>query len=1460
MKRSWLLVITLIIAVCPRVFASPTIASLSPSSGVPGTSITISGSGFTSTQGTVTFNGSSASISSWSDGTIVAIAPSGVTNGNVVVTVGGVSSNGVFFWSPTTGSSHVRPIVIDHRMVSNTDQTDFPVLISGTFSYLATVANGGMVQNSNGSDIVFSSDAAGQNKLDHEIDTYNATTGNVGFWVRIPTLSHTTDTAIYMWYGNSAVTASQENKPGVWRNGYAGVWHFGGSSLSTNDSTSNANNATNHSVVAVSGKFGEAGSFDGTGNTYFDVPASNSFKPSTTITLEAWVNPTAPTQWSKVFSLDYLANGNWNGPTYALSFYNTTLQPHMDIYPTGTQGSSQLPAGQWSHLVGTYDGSNVIVYANGSPVVTTSKTGAINYGTSKDLTIGIRSPYTPGEAMNGLIDEARISTVARSADWIATEYTNQKLPGIYVIPCPETPSGSQPSACSPSVAPSTFSNSQQITFKHALVPNTDQTDFPALISGTFWYLATVANGGNMQNANGWDIVFTSDAAGQNKLDHEIDTYNPSTGSVNFWVRIPSLSHTVDTTIFMWYGNSSVQVSQEYKPGVWRNGYAGVWHFGSSSLSTSDSTANANNATNHGVTAAAGRFGEAGSFDGTGNTYFDVPADSSYKPATTITLEAWVDPSAATQWGKLFSLDYAANGSWSGPSYAAGFYSNTLQPHIDIYPTGTQGSAQLPAGQWAHIVAAYDGSNMMVYANGSRVATTSKSGTINYGSSKDLAIGARSPYTSGEAINGLIDEARISTVARSADWISAEYNNQSSPQAFYYVGQSSTPTITTLSPSSAEPGTSITVSGNNFTSTQGSVSLNGQNISLSSWSESRIVAVVPNGAATGSVVVTVGGQQSNAVSLTVLAPTISSLSPASGEPLTNFTISGSHFGSSAGTVTLNGQTASTSNWSDSSITATVPSGATSGTVVVSNGGLQTNGVSFTVLVPTISSLSPNAGPVGGQLTISGSNFGSSTGTVTFNGQSATINSWSDGSIVALVPPGALSGNVVVSNGGLQSNGVLFTVIGGAFPGPIAYSYDELGRLVGAVAGSGDAVRYNYDAVGNILGITRYAATQEALFAFTPTSGPVGTQVTIRGANFSSTASQDSVAFNSTAATISSASATQLVVSVPTGATSGPITVTSPAGSATSSTSFTVLASSSAPTITGFTPTLVNAGQTVSVTGTNFDTTPQNDRLILNASAAGMPASPLPTSTALSMSVPPATASGHISLSTPAGATVSAGDLYIYPPWLNPAQQPATLMQRISLNSATSVTVPNGGSGAIGLLLFDGTEGQWIAIDTSGVSGSYFLEVAEPNYVLLPGLGSGCTTPCYFGSHQLPRTGTYTVVVENGGTYTLWVTTPYTAAIPTNGTGLNLNLLPGQSARLNFNGTTGQSANVQISNNVINNTVTLSLINPDGSTLNSVTQGNTSFGFTNTLPQTGSYTVVVDPGGSASGSMTVSATVH
>src|SRR5882762_163806 len=245
-----------------------------------------------------------------------------------------------------------------------------------------------------------------------------------------------------------------------------------------------------------------------------------------------------------------------------------------------------------------------------------------------------------------------------------------------------------------------------------------------------------------------------------------------------------------------------------------------------------------------------------------------------------------------------------------------------------------------------------------------------------------------------------------------------------------------PSIASLNPTSGSVGTSVTISGANFGATQttSTVTFNGIAATPTSWSAASISTTVPAGATTGNVVVTVGGVASNGVNfaVNVPAPSITSLNPASGIIGTSVTIAGANFGAVQGTSTVkfNGIAAVPTSWGPASIVAPVPNGATTGNVVVTVGGVASNGMNFTVTVPgpSVTSLNPTSGVVGAPVTIAGANFGATQGTSTvmFNGIAATPTSWSAASISTTVPAGATTGNVVVTVGGVASNGVSFTV--------------------------------------------------------------------------------------------------------------------------------------------------------------------------------------------------------------------------------------------------------------------------------------------------------------------------------------------------------------------------------------------------------------------------------------------------
>jgi len=158
--------------------------------------------------------------------------------------------------------------------------------------------------------------------------------------------------------------------------------------------------------------------------------------------------------------------------------------------------------------------------------------------------------------------------------------------------------------------------------------------------------------------------------------------------------------------------------------------------------------------------------------------------------------------------------------------------------------------------------------------------------------------------------------------------------------------------------------------------------------------------------------------------------ITGLSPNTGNEGTMVTINGRNFGAAAGQsyVTFNGVAATRPTWTDTQITVAVPSGATTGNVVVKTPFTTGNGMLFTV-PPNITGLSPASGAVGTSVLITGKNFGStaSNGSVTFNGATAIPGTWTDTVISVTVPSGATNGNVVVTVNGAPSNGLPFTIV-------------------------------------------------------------------------------------------------------------------------------------------------------------------------------------------------------------------------------------------------------------------------------------------------------------------------------------------------------------------------------------------------------------------------------------------------
>ena len=660
------------------------------------------------------------------------------------------------------------------------------------------------------------------------------------------------------------------------------------------------------------------------------------------------------------------------------------------------------------------------------------------------------------------------------------------------------------------------------------------------------------------------------------------------------------------------------------------------------------------------------------------------------------------------------------------------------------------------------------------------------------------------------------------------------------------------TISGVAPTVGNAGTSVVLSGSGFGTTQGSsvITFNGVPATPSNWSNSSITVAVPAGATSGIVALQIGGTSINGPFFT-LAPRIASLSPTAGPIGTIVTIAGSNFGptASGSLVMFGGVTASPSQWSQNSIVVPAPVGAMNGSVVVTVGGVASNAVPFTVAATVTGSINGTVTQADGVTPIAGA-------TVTvFEGANSVISAVTASDGTYTVPnllaatynlqasasgfgTGSQSGVTVQSGQATTANITLST------QRTISYTYDKNGRLTTVADSATGSATYSYDAVGNILSIARAGTAQVSILGFSPTSGPVGTQVTVSGTGFSTIPSQNTVTIGGVNASVVSGTPTQLIIQVPTGASTGPIGITNSNGSASSSSSFTVTSSGSqgGPSITSFTPGIANAGATITISGANFDPAPENDLVEFNGSLASV-VSASPTS--ISVMVPNAT-SGPITVETPAGQSAPSADFIVVPSGSTPSQVDFTG----ELTVGTSFTGTINTQGHFGIVLFHANAGDQINLVITDSTLNAYVSVLQPNGSTLAYQYS------YTGSifnGRIPESGSYAIVIPKAsvGSITLALATTITSSV-TPGTPISIgNSSPTQIPAFTFQGGAGQLASIQLSDSSCSNGggARVTLISPDGTALGS-TSGQTCPSFflaPIALPSAGTYTVVINPVG-------------
>lgn len=343
---------------------------------------------------------------------------------------------------------------------------------------------------------------------------------------------------------------------------------------------------------------------------------------------------------------------------------------------------------------------------------------------------------------------------------------------------------------------SSYISFKTVTIDHTKVPST-QTNFPVLISGTYAYLKTVGNGGSVQNSNGYDIILSSTSTldGSGILPFEVESYDATTGAINFWVKVPSVSSSVDTVIYLLYDNASISTSQASPANVWTNGFTSVLHQAGNS---NDSTSNALNGTNSNIGYAPEKIGQGATFNGS-SSGINQGSSSSLGEGAFLSVSGWFNQSA---FNNAYNANESKSFSGTGGRTLLTKSSGKLAVYIDttvaagnkhINYDGT-GINTLSLNTWYYLCYTFDGStggntSMVGYVNGVLDGSASTAGTSTIG-----ALGAagavetwgHDPAFDPRWIQGAADELRVASVARSADWFLAEFNNQNSPSTFYTV--------------------------------------------------------------------------------------------------------------------------------------------------------------------------------------------------------------------------------------------------------------------------------------------------------------------------------------------------------------------------------------------------------------------------------------------------------------------------------------------------------------------------------------------------------------------------------------------------------------------------------------------------------------------------------------------------
>ncbi|UCF12670.1 MAG: DUF2341 domain-containing protein, partial [Thermoplasmatales archaeon] len=529
----------------------------------------------------------------------------------------------------------------------------------------------------------------------------------------------------------------------------------------TGDTTGWSNGGGGTMTVGTDCPFGTQSPYEGTYYSYWLLDGENvNAYAYQNVSLDSYASY-IDASLAKINVTGWLVSDEYNVPVYDEFFMNVRFYNASDVHMSDDMYQS--------------GGTNPVSQGSGNNVGTWAQYGIINY----TIPVGARkvqvsyfiweyidgsSWYDAGSADNFSV---QVATIDDGLNWWNNSWEYRKLITI---------------------------NSSQV--------DGNLTNFPVLI-----YESSDSNLVSHAQSDGDDIVFIQFSDNITQLNHEIQLFNGSTGELVAWINVTNLSSIIDTKIWMYYGNST-SINMENVTGTWDSDYDIIWHLQEVGNGTTDEYKDSSKNSCHGTGGkdddsggqgdvtetpdrVIGKFGYAQDFNVDGTTGDRISSQNLSSAWSAVTGSVWIYGNAAGDdrlWGK----------SWGGGTTdntilmrCIGTGASTLGCRFRTDTSSTTGyqPASMENNQWIYMVLTWDGSvddTVRIYKNGVFQGT----GLLVAGNTlyptplhEFFTLGNVGDGAENRCFDGYIQEARMSSILRSSNWISTEYNNQNNPSTF-----------------------------------------------------------------------------------------------------------------------------------------------------------------------------------------------------------------------------------------------------------------------------------------------------------------------------------------------------------------------------------------------------------------------------------------------------------------------------------------------------------------------------------------------------------------------------------------------------------------------------------------------------------------------------------------------------